>query len=145
MGLSVKSKIYKGQCFRSLMDQQKELEDTFLEEWEATLLLEKEQKYKATTILLSKALFALADYIIFQKYHQLPKNHTERFRILEAKEQKTYKLIDSVWSKYTDTYSKPSAEESIRLLKQTIQEVAQYHENIRQAIKTTLKKTSRNH
>ncbi len=127
------------------MDQQKELENTFLEEWEAALLVEREQKYKAATILLSKALFALADCLIFQKYHQLPKNHAERFRMLEAKEQKTYELIDRVWSKYTDTYTKPGAEASIQLLKQAIQEVVHHHESIGKSIKERFTKASGNH
>lgn len=122
------------------MEQDKELQDTFIEEYEAALILEQQRKYKATTILLSKALFALADYVIFKKYHTLPKNHADRFRILEAKEPKTHEVIDAIWSKYTDTYTKPSAEAAIHLLKKAIREVSQEHENISQNIKTSIAK-----
>jgi predicted nucleotidyltransferase len=95
------------------MDQKKNLQDTFVEEYESALLLQKAGKKKATTILLSKALFALVDFIIYTKYTKLSKNHGERFRILEQKEKELYNKVDSVWSKYTDTYSKPSTEEAI--------------------------------
>lgn len=120
------------------MDQLKELEETFIEEYESAKLLEGLKKDKSTTILLSKALFALLDYIILAKYNNLPKNHTERFRILENKEPKTYSLVDSVWSKYTNTYSKPSSKESINLLKNVIMEVVKKNERISEEIKKSI-------
>ena len=105
-----------------------DLESTFIEEYESAFLLIKHQKQKSATILLSKALFAFIDYLLLQKYQKFPKNHAERFRLLETKEKDLYTLVDSVWSKYTDTYSKPSSEEAITLLKNTIQEIINKNE-----------------
>ncbi len=116
------------------MDQLKELEDSFIEEYESAMLLQKHSKKKSTTILLAKAMFALADYIIFKKYHQLPKNHAERFRILEIKEQALYRIIDVVWERYTDTYSKPSLEETTKLFQKAIQEICK-HGDVSEKIK----------
>lgn len=120
------------------MDQLKELEGTFIEEYESAKVLEDLKKSKSATILLSKALFALLDYIILSKYANLPKNHTERFRILENKEPQIYSLVDSVWSKYTNTYSKPSSKESITLLKNVIIEVIEKNEGISKEIKESI-------
>lgn len=120
------------------MDQTKELEKTFIEEYAAAMLLEHEKFQKASLILFSKSLFALADYIIFKKYNKLPKNHTERFRILENKEPNIYSAVNSVWSKYIGTYSKPSANESIGLFKKIIRELTE-NEGISEDIKKAIK------
>ena len=95
------------------MDQLEELENTFLEEYSSSQILLEHKKLKSVTILLSKSLFALADYLLFKKYNILPKNHAQRFRILEKKEKKMYEQIDELWGAYTNSYSKPSDEVSI--------------------------------
>jgi HEPN domain-containing protein len=122
------------------MDILQELESTFIEEYESALFLIEKQKYKSATILLAKALFALLDYLIFIKYGKLPKNHSERFRILETREKEIYQLVDSVWGKYTDTYSKPSLEQSGNLFIQTIKGVVEKHGNSSEKIKNILAK-----
>jgi len=106
------------------MDQKTELKNTFLEEYSSAVLLKGMGKVKSSVILLSKALFALCDYLIFTKYSLLPKNHGERFRILELKEKEIYVLVDSVWAKYTETYSHPSGEEAYKILNKAILEIA---------------------
>ena len=107
------------------MDQEQELKNTFLEEYASALLLKKVGNVKSAVILLSKELFAICDYIILKKYNKLPKNHTDRFRILELKEKILFIRLDSVWSKYTDTYSKPSTEDSFKILNDLIMEILQ--------------------
>lgn len=107
------------------MDQLNELENTFIEEYESADLLIEHKKIKSSTILLSEALFALVDYIIFKKYNKLAKNHSERFRILQEKEQEIYSLVDCVWTEYTNSYSKPSVEKSIKLLKESIKKITE--------------------
>ena len=121
------------------MDQLKELEETFLEEYLSAELLENDAKYKAATILFSKAVFALADYIILKKYRILPKNHAERFRILERREPELYLLLDKLWSEYTRTYNKPAARESISLLKEVIKKISK-NESLSQKIKACFEK-----
>ncbi|MCF7861671.1 hypothetical protein K9M79_05475 [Candidatus Woesearchaeota archaeon] len=102
------------------MGQLNELEKNFIEEFQAAELLIGNSMTKSALILYSKALFALTDYLILLKYNKLAKNHSERFRILKIKEPQIYNLIDSVWNKYTDSYSKPSNNESVNLYKTTI-------------------------
>jgi len=78
---------------------------------------------KSPSLLISKSLFALCDYIIYKKYGKLPKNHSERFRILEVRERAIFAEVDLVWSKYTETYSKPSGEESYKMLYEAIKRI----------------------
>ncbi|MBU0457596.1 MAG: hypothetical protein ABH824_06525 [Nanoarchaeota archaeon] len=123
------------------MDHQlNELENTFIEEYESAILLLSYNKYKSVTILLSKALFALTDYLIFKKYQKLPKNHSEKFRILKEKEEKLYVLIDEIWSTYTDSYSKPALYDSINMLQNVIKNIVTENENISQKIKKIVEK-----
>ena len=105
------------------MATEKELKTTFIEEYSSAKILKDMGNLKSAVILISKALFALCDYVIFEKYSKLPKNHSERFRILELKEKAIFVVVDSVWSKYTDTYSKPSNEESYNLIKNALREI----------------------
>ncbi|HIJ11077.1 TPA: hypothetical protein HA278_03390 [Candidatus Woesearchaeota archaeon] len=116
------------------MGQLQELEETFLEEYEAACILQKHQKTKSVTILLSKALFALVDYLIFAKYQKLPKNHSERFRILEIKEPLLYTALDDVWGLYRDSYSKPALEETVTTFMDTIHRIIQENEHFSQKI-----------
>ena len=102
------------------MTQEEELKNTFLEEYSSANVLKEMGRLKSAVILLSKALFALCDYILLKKLGKLPKNHSERFRFMELKERVLFLEVDSVWSKYTDTYSKPSNEESFKLLIESI-------------------------
>lgn len=106
-----------------MINQLEELESSFIEEYESASILEKLGKIKSSLILYSKALFAIVDYIIFNKYKKLPKNHSDRFRILQEKETFIYNKLDSVWNKYTDAYKKPSDSESLLMLKNAILEI----------------------
>ena len=110
------------------MDQSNELENTFIEEYKAALLLLDRQMNKPALILLSKSLFALIDFIIFKKYNKLPKNHSDRFRFLENKEKELYVKLNEIWNIYTDSYSKPSSEESIKDFKECIKFVIEKNE-----------------
>jgi hypothetical protein len=121
------------------MNQLEELESTFLEEYDSATLLERSAKHKSATILLSKAVFALVDYILFRKYKVLPKNHAERFRILERREPELYSLLDTLWNGYTNTYHKPVAEESITLMKDAIEKISQ-NESTSPKIKESIRK-----
>ncbi len=120
------------------MGMLEELENTFIEEYQAAELLISNLMTKSALILYSKALFALCDYLILLKYNKLAKNHSERFRILKIKESQIYELIDSVWDKYTDSYSKPTEDESVRLFKSAITNVIKnedFSEKIKEAVK----------
>ena len=100
-----------------------ELENTFIEEFEGAVDELQKGRNKNAVILFSKALFALCDLLIFLKFSKLPKNHTERFRILEEHFNQIYVLIDDVWNHYTNAYSKPILKETNESMKNAIKEI----------------------
>ena len=61
--------------------------------------------YTSATILYFKALFAALDMIILKKLGITPKDHTERFRMLEKNMPEIYVLLDKYFRIYRDTYS----------------------------------------
>ena len=62
--------------------------------------------YTSATILYFKTWFAIQDFILLEIIGQSPKDHSERFRLLEKKFPKTYLELDKEFSTYRDTYSK---------------------------------------
>ncbi len=110
------------------MEQEKELEETFLEEFQGAMDEFNKQRYKNSVILLSKAMFALCDIKILTDVKRLPKNHGERFRILEDSFPEIYSIVDNIWSHYVDAYSKPSLQKSCEDIKNAIKEIIRTNE-----------------
>jgi hypothetical protein len=106
------------------MEQTEELISTFIEEYQGAKAEYESSRYKNSLILFSKALFALCDILIFQKFEKLPKNHSERFRILQENFSPVYGLVGQVWNDYRDSYSKSSNKESIAKIKDAIKKIA---------------------
>ena len=62
--------------------------------------------FTSATILYFKTWFAIQDYFLLKNIGRSPKDHTERFRLLESKFPEKYKVLDMEFSTYRDTYSK---------------------------------------
>lgn len=62
--------------------------------------------YTSATILYFKTWFAILDLILLDKTGQSPKDHGERFRLLEKEFPNAYLRLDKEFSTYRDTYSK---------------------------------------
>ncbi|MBT4805358.1 hypothetical protein HON71_04250 [Candidatus Woesearchaeota archaeon] len=105
-----------------------EIKKTFLEEFEGAEEQLEKNRYKNAAILSSKALFALCDFLIHSKLKKLPKNHHERFRILEEYFPDVYLIVDNVFNHYTDAYSKPILKETCELIKNGIQKIVRNKE-----------------
>ena len=100
-----------------------ELIQTFLEEYNGAKDELSKGRYKNATILFSKALFAVCDILIQNKLNKLPNNHSERFRILEDYFKEVYEIVDGVFDKYTDSYSKPILKETCESIKNGIKKI----------------------
>ncbi|MEK6983492.1 MAG: hypothetical protein AABX33_02880 [Nanoarchaeota archaeon] len=100
-----------------------ELAQTFLEEYEGAKEELGKGRYKNSTILFSKALFAICDVLIQKKLDKLPKNHSERFRILEQYFKEVYGIVDDIFDKYTDSYSKQILKETCYAIKNGIKKI----------------------
>ena len=100
-----------------------ELVQTFLEEYEGAQEELSKGRYKNSVILFSKALFAVCDVLIQKKLNKLPKNHSERFRILEIYFKEIYEIVDEIFDKNTDSYSKPILKETCDAIKNGIKKI----------------------
>lgn len=78
------------------------------------------QDYTSATILYFKTWFAIQDHILLQKIGRSPKDHTERFRLLEKEFPTTFRLLDMEFSTYRDTYSKVIDKETCDHVKKVI-------------------------
>ena len=86
--------------------------------------------YTSATILYFKALFAVQDYILLGKIGQSPKDHNERFRLLEKHFPESYEKLDKEFSTYRDTYSKIISKETCDRIKKIAEDEIQYYKII---------------
>lgn len=73
--------------------------------WKSAELVYQAQDYTSATILYFKCWFVILDYALFKKLRKTPKDHIERFRLLEAHFPQHYRIIDKYFGVYRDTYS----------------------------------------
>jgi hypothetical protein len=99
-----------------------ELAQTFLEEYQGAKEELGKGRYKNSTILFSKALFAICDILIQSKLNKLPKNHSERFRILEQYFKEVYVIVDDIFDNSLDN-SKPVLKETCKAIENGIKKI----------------------
>ena len=68
-------------------------------------LVYQSKDYTSATTLYFKTVFVALDLIIFRKLRLTPKDHTERFRIMEKHFPEEYKEMDKYYPIYRSTYS----------------------------------------
>ena len=74
--------------------------------------------YTGAFILFFKCLMAICDYAVLAKYSKTPKDHQERFRLLEKHFPLLYKEVDFLFRFYRQSYStavrKPICDETMK-------------------------------
>ena len=78
--------------------------------------------YTSATILYFKILFLVLDLIILRTKGKTPKDHTERFRILQQDYPKLYESLDKYFKVYRDTYSISIDKETCEVIKHYVKE-----------------------
>jgi|SRR3989344_5292828 len=73
--------------------------------WKSAELVYLTKDYTSAAILYFKCLFVLLDYILFKSIRKTPKDHSERFRLLEINFPELYRTTDKYFQVYRDTYS----------------------------------------
>ncbi len=68
-------------------------------------ILYKTKDFTSATILYFKLLFLVLDHIILKEKGTTPKDHTERFRVLQLNFPSLYLVLDKYYPVYRDTYS----------------------------------------
>ena len=86
-------------------------------------LVYQSKDYTSATILYFKTFFVILDLIIFSKNKTTPKDHTERFRILEKDFPEYYTILDKYFSIYRDTYSLTIEKEKCDIIKYHVEQL----------------------
>jgi hypothetical protein len=87
-----------------------------------TIYLKKD--FTSATILYFKALFSILDLIILKDKGKSPKDHGERFRILERDYPNFYILLDKIYPVYRDTYNVKINKETCDSIKKDVERIA---------------------
>ena len=93
-----------------------------------TLYLQKD--YTSATILYFKTWFAVQDFLLLETTGQSPKDHSERFRLLQKSFPKTYLELDKEFSTYRDTYSKLVDKDTCDRIKKLVENEIRTHKII---------------
>lgn len=86
--------------------------------------------YTSATILYFKTLFAIHDLILLEKIGYAPKDHNERFRLLEKEFHDDYLIIDSEFNTYRTTYSRIVSKETCDRIKKLVEDGINKHKII---------------
>ena len=74
----------------------------FLESGEENL---KKKRFNASVSYFFKAIVISCDYLIYQKMKIMPKNHNERFSLLEKYLPQIYSKVSDLFKIYTQSYN----------------------------------------
>lgn len=89
-------------------------------------LVYQNKDYTSATMLYFKTLFVALDLMIYDKLRETPKDHTERFRILQKYFSAEYQMLDRYFNVYRSTYSttvdQKTCEEILAYVRKTIKE-----------------------
>lgn len=87
------------------------------------------EDYTSATILYFKTWFAIQDNILLEETGKSPKDHAERFRLLEKYFKKTYKSLDKEFNTYRDTYSQLTDKQTCNRIKKLVEDEIKYYFN----------------
>lgn len=73
--------------------------------WKSAEMVYKSGDYTSATTLYFKCLFVLLDLVILKNKKITPKDHTDRFRILQRDFPTLYSVLDRIFPIYRGTYS----------------------------------------
>ena len=102
------------------MEEHKQIFKDFLEE---AISSESKDKYSPAVSNYYKALTILCSYLIINKVRKTPKTHTEIFLFLSVSFPEVHKIVDGVFTTYTDSYEHLMKKEDCGKIKNAIKEV----------------------
>ena len=84
--------------------------------------LEK-RRYNASVSDFFKSIVVFCDYLIYEKTRILPKNHRQRFKILENYFEEIHKKVQSLFEDYIKSYNLSSTKKEAEELKKYANEL----------------------
>lgn len=98
----------------------------------------KKSRFNAAVSDFFKAIVILCDYLIYKEMKITPKNHKERFLLLEKYFNEIYATVSKLFKMYTQSYT-------VRLAKKDADEVRTYAYELKNLVvnKEQIKKTAK--
>lgn len=87
-------------------------------------LVYKTNDFTSATILYFKALFSILDLVILKDTGNIPKDHSERFRILESSYTDLYNTLDRIYLEYRNTYTSIINKETCDKVRENVERIA---------------------
>jgi len=84
----------------------------------------KKGRYNSAVVLYFKSLVALIDLYVFEKTGNTPSSHADRFRIVQAKFQEVYNILDKDFPFYQDSYVHIMTKELAEVIKNDVKIMA---------------------
>lgn len=84
--------------------------------------------FTSASTLYFKALFSILDLIIFQDKADIPKDHSERFRILEADYNSLYIILDKLYPDYRNAYNSKINKQTCDRVKENVERIVKKQE-----------------
>src|SRR3989344_5598410 len=91
-------------------------------------LVYTQEDFTSATVLYFKALFSILDFIILKEKGFIPKDHSERFRILEKDFPSFYEIVDKYFSIYQESYKKSIEREVCDKIKENVERLIKEQE-----------------
>lgn len=79
--------------------------------------------FTSATILYFKTLFGVFDLVILKNLGKTPKDHSERFRILEERFPDLYSILDTLYPIYRGTYVSNINRETCDKIKENVEKI----------------------
>lgn len=86
-------------------------------------LVYKTKDFTSATILYFKLIFSVFDLIILKSKSKTPKDHNERFRILQKDFPELYEFLDKYFVVYRNTYTLTIDKETCNKIKNGIKKI----------------------
>lgn len=81
------------------------------------------KRFNAASSDFFKSVVVSCDYLIYCEIKRLPKNHADRFSILQIHFPEIYKIVSSLFKPYTDSYNLKSTKEDAEKFKEYAREI----------------------
>jgi len=91
--------------------------------WNSAELVYTSKDYTSATLLYFKCWFVILDYIIYQSKKITPKDHSERFQILEKEFKDKYIKLDQNYNTYRQTYSLSIDKQKCDTIRKIVREI----------------------
>lgn len=88
--------------------------------------MKREEAWNSSVTLFFKAIAVLVDLFLLREEGEIPSNHSQRFRILERKYGKLYKILDKDFPIYQDSYRLKLGKDYAEVLENDMEEVVEY-------------------